>query len=60
MTPKFVSKDPVIRGSWPALKRAARRARELAIATGTPLWVWRDGKVVDINPVRSKRRRKRG
>ncbi len=33
-----------------ALKRAARRARELAARTGTPLHVVRDGKVVKIMP----------
>ena len=39
--------DPDIRGSWPAMLRAAREARKLAIRTGTPLYVWRDGRVVD-------------
>jgi diaminopimelate decarboxylase len=31
-----------------ALKRAARRARELAERTGTPCYVLRDGRIVDI------------
>jgi hypothetical protein len=39
--------DPDIRGSLPALKRAARAARELAMRTRTPLYVWKDGRVVD-------------
>jgi hypothetical protein len=40
-------KDKDIRGSLPALKRAARAARRLAIQTRTPLYVWRDGRVVN-------------
>jgi len=31
-----------------ALKRAARRALDLALQTGTACWVLRDGKMVDI------------
>jgi len=50
MTRKMASKDPVIRGSLPALRRAARAARNLAIKTGTPLYVWLDGRVVNLNP----------
>ena len=40
-------KDPDLRGSWPAMQRAAKAARALAIQTGTPLYVMRDGRVVD-------------
>jgi len=32
-----------------ALERAAARARQLAEQTGTPLYVLRDGQVVDLN-----------
>lgn len=39
--------DPGIRGSLPALQRAARHARELAERTGTPCWIMRDGRIVD-------------
>lgn len=39
--------DPDIRGSLPALQRAARHARELAERTGTPCWIMRDGRIVD-------------
>jgi len=35
---------------WPALKRAARRARRLAKATGTPVYVLKKGRVVNLNP----------
>jgi hypothetical protein len=41
------------------LKRAARNARKLAKATGTPLYVVRAGKLVNANPT-SKKRRPRG
>ena len=34
----------------PALRRAAANARKLAIATGTPFYVWKDGRVVNLNP----------
>ncbi len=40
-------KDPDLRGSWPAMQRAAKAARALAIQTGTPLYVMRGGRVVD-------------
>ena len=38
------SKDPVIIGSLPALRRAAQAARRLAKRTGTPLYVLEDVK----------------
>jgi hypothetical protein len=47
MTRKMASKDPVTRGSLAAMRRAAKA---LAIKTGTPLYVWRDGRVVNLNP----------
>ncbi|MBI4567223.1 MAG: hypothetical protein HY719_02375 [Planctomycetes bacterium] len=50
MTAKFKSDDPDIRGSLPAIKRAARRARELAARTGTPIYVLIKGKIVNLNP----------
>jgi len=53
------SSDPDIRGSWPALLRAAKKARELAEATGTPFYVLQNGKVVNLSRG-VKRRRKRG
>lgn len=39
--------DADIRGSFAALKRAARDARRLAVQTNTPLYVWRDGRIVN-------------
>lgn len=55
MSQKIKSTDPDIIGSLPALRRAARAARRLAIRTGTPLYVMRDGKIVNLNPVRRKK-----
>jgi hypothetical protein len=39
-----------LRGSWPALQRAAQRARELAAQTGTELVIIRHGAMVRIKP----------
>jgi hypothetical protein len=43
------SRDPDIIASFKALKRAARQARKLSIETGTPFYVMKDGKIVDLN-----------
>jgi diaminopimelate decarboxylase len=40
--------DRDIAGSMAALKRAARQALALARRTGTPCWVLRAGKLVDL------------
>ena len=37
-------------GVGPALLRAARRAREIARQTGTPLVIVRDGVLMEIDP----------
>lgn len=39
--------DPVMQGAPRALLRAARRAREIAMQTGTPLVIVRDGVLVE-------------
>lgn len=39
-----------LRGSWPALRRAAERARLLAAQTGTAVVVVRDGTVQHLYP----------
>jgi hypothetical protein len=41
-------KDPDIRGAEPALQRAALAARRIARITGTPLVIWKDGKIVRL------------
>ena len=38
--------DPDIQGVGPALRRSAARAREIARKTGTPLVIYKDGKIV--------------
>jgi len=42
------SRDPDMIASLPALRRAARRALQVGLQTGTPVWVMEDGKIVDI------------
>lgn len=42
------SEDPDIKSSEAALLRAAWRALELGKRTHTPVWVLRDGKLVDL------------
>lgn len=40
--------DPDLLKVEAALRRAGRKALELALQTGTPCYVWQDGKVVNI------------
>ena len=42
------AKNPVLRGSMVAMRRAAEMARQTAIQTGTGIVVSRDGKPVHI------------
>jgi hypothetical protein len=51
-------KDKDLLGSQAALERAARSALALARSTGTPCYVLKDGKIVDI-AARRKRATKR-
>ncbi len=48
MTADRKPRHPDLIGADVALERAAKRAFELALQTGTPCWVLRDGKIVDI------------
>jgi len=41
-------KDPDLAKVGIALKRSALRARKLGLATNTPVYVFREGKIVDI------------
>lgn len=52
--PIHQAKNADLRGSWPALLRAAQRARELAAQTGTELIVMRDGVMQRIRPQRTE------
>ena len=50
MTPDIsTAHDELLRGSMPALQRAAKMARETAIQTGTDLIVVEDGKLLRIS-----------
>ena len=40
--------SPEARDTLRALRRAAKRALELGLQTGTPVYVWKDGKIVDL------------
>jgi len=51
------SKDLDILNSMAALRRAARRALREGLETGTPVWVIKDGRMVDLT--RGKRRKVR-
>jgi hypothetical protein len=42
--------DPDMRGVMPALRRAAKAALELGRQTGTPVYVMKNGRIVNINP----------
>ena len=42
--------DSVLAGSFKALQRAARRAREDALRTNTELILAQDGKIVRVSP----------
>ena len=56
---KMNSKDPGIIASEKALRRAARRALQLGLQTGTPVYVIKKGKIVDLTKqVRRKTKRK--
>jgi hypothetical protein len=42
------SKDPDIIASEKALRRAAKRALEIGLQTGTPVYVLKNGKITDL------------
>ena len=42
------SKNPYILAADAAMRRAARRARELGRKTNTPVYVLRNGRIVDL------------
>jgi hypothetical protein len=54
------SRDPDILASEEALRRAARRALEIGLQTGTAVFVLRDGKIVDLTKRKLARFRKKG
>jgi hypothetical protein len=48
MSRRIISPSPEARDTLRALRRAAKRALELGLATGTPVWVMKKGKLVDL------------
>ena len=48
MSPRRVKHTPEIEATLRSLRRAARRALELGLQTGTPVWIWKNGKMVDL------------
>ncbi|MDP1697757.1 MAG: hypothetical protein Q8L45_08240 [Xanthomonadaceae bacterium] len=48
--PIDTARNADLRGSLPALQRAAQRARELSVSTGTELIVSRNGVIERIKP----------
>ena len=52
------SKDPDIIGAEAALRRAAKRALQIGLDTGTPVYVLENGKITDLTK-RYRRKRKR-
>ena len=53
------SKDPDILASAKALRRAARKALQLGIQTSTPVYVLKDGRLVDLTCSAGKNRHPR-
>ena len=49
MKTKSAAADADFSKAGRALERAAARARQLAEQTGTPLYVFKDGRVADLN-----------
>jgi hypothetical protein len=48
-TTRVSVRDSDLAGVGSALRRAAVRAKRLSVQSGTPLYVWKAGRVVDLN-----------
>lgn len=62
MRSRVKSISPEANDTLRALRRAAKKALELGIKTGTPVYVMKDGKIVDLTKDKAatkKRRSKR-
>jgi hypothetical protein len=57
MNDRRQSTDPWIAGITRALRRASDRALRLSKATGTPFWVMKNGRMVNLNPKARGRRK---
>jgi hypothetical protein len=50
-------RDPDLLKVGDALRRAAAKALEIALQTGTPCYIWQDGRMINIGtPTRAPRR----
>lgn len=52
------SKDPSIKGEMAALRRSAKRALQIGLETGTPVYVLKEGRIVDLTKGHAKRHKK--
>lgn len=48
MTTREESQSREIEDTLRALRRAAKRALELGLQTGTPVYVWKNNRIVDL------------
>jgi hypothetical protein len=48
MVRRASSLSPEAKDTLRALRRAAKRALELGLQTGTPVYVWKNNKIVDL------------
>ena len=48
MSTREESQSREVQDTLRALRRAARRALELGLQTGTPVYVWKNNKIVDL------------
>jgi len=53
-----INLDADTRAEWQSLKIAAKKARKLAEQMGTPFYVMKSGKIVDLNASRTRNRRR--
>ncbi len=58
-TKKTRPRDPDILASKAALERAAKRALRIGLETGTPVWVMKEGRIVDLTKEHKKPRAKK-
>ena len=59
MSRRVSSISPEAKATLRALRRAARNALELGIRTGTPVYVMKDGKIVDLTKEQKPARKPR-
>ena len=57
MSRRVNSQSREVKDTLRALRRAAKRALELGIKTGTPVYVMRNNKIVDLTKLATKKSR---